>query len=184
VKLFKSILIGLAALLALLVVVGLFLDDHYRVERSVVIDADPGAIHEVLGDLARWSEWTPWEDEDPSIVNHLGERTTGVGASQTWTANSGDGRLEFTASSPLEGVAFDVWFGNEAAPHESALLYSAAGAATRVTWSMEGDMGTPVIGGYFARLADGMMGPMFERGLEKLRRLVESERQIEQDETD
>lgn len=170
---FKIVLVSLAVLLALFVVVGLLLGGDYRVERSVVIDADPGAIHQVVGDLRRWDEWTPWAEENPSVRSVVGQQATGVGASQSWTAKSGDGHLVFVASSPIQGVDFDVFFAPSETPHHAALRYSMAGPATRVSWSMEGEMDAPAIGGWFALLADRMMGPMFERGLGNLRRVVE-----------
>lgn len=169
---FKIVLIALAVLLAVFTGAGLVIGDRYRVERSVVIDADPGAIHLILGDLRRWDEWTPWAEEDTTVVSVVGERASGVGASQSWTANSGDGHLVFTATSPVRGVEFDVFFGKDPAAHRSALHYDSAGPATRVTWSMEGEMNMPVVGPWFALLSDRMMGPMFERGLENLRRAV------------
>ena len=70
-----------AAVLIILVVtvavIGLFLPARYSVERSVVIDAEPGEIHEYVGNLKRWDEWAPWKEEDPSIVITLGEKTSG-----------------------------------------------------------------------------------------------------------
>jgi len=46
---------------------------------------------------------------------------------------------------------------------------------TLVTWRMKGDMNTPVVGAYFALMMDSMVGPMFDRGLEKLENQVEGE---------
>jgi hypothetical protein len=179
VKLFKSILLGLAILLAMFIVVGLLLGKGYRVERSVVVDADPGAIHRHVGDLRRWAAWTPWTEQDSTVVVQLGERVSGVGASQSWTsATSGGGRLVITASSPIEGVAYDTYFDSDPHPHRTLVAYDGAGVSTRVTWSMEGEMSTPIVGGYFALLADRLIGPMFERGLNKLRTIVEEERRL------
>ena len=56
----KWVLIVVAVLVALVVLIGLMLSPAYRVERSVVVDATPAQVHALVGDLARWEEWTPW----------------------------------------------------------------------------------------------------------------------------
>jgi hypothetical protein len=38
-----------------------------------------------------------------------------------------------------------------------------------VTWGIAGEMDMPVVGGYMALFSDRMIGPMFEKGLNKLK---------------
>ena len=40
---------------------------------------------------------------------------------------------------------------------------------------MSGDMGTPVIGGYFAIMMDAMVGQTFDKGLLNLKSIVENQ---------
>ena len=171
-KWLKYGLLSLAVALVTLVVVGFFLPSAYRIERSVVIDADPEAIHEYVGDLDKWTAWEPWSEEDPTIRVERSDNTTGVGAHQSWSGESGGGELTLTRNSVDEGIAYDLTFDDE---HESqvTMRYQADGAATRVVWTMEGDSGMNLIGRYFGLVMDSMVGPMFERGLEKLKFVVE-----------
>ena len=46
-------------------------------------------------------------------------------------------------------------------------------APTKFVWSMTGNMVMPFLGGYFSMFMDLMAGPMFDRGLEKLKVVVE-----------
>ena len=46
--------------IGLFVIVGAFLPQDYSVSRSIVIDAQPSAIHGYVGDLKRWPKWGPW----------------------------------------------------------------------------------------------------------------------------
>jgi len=165
----KKILVGLAVLLGLLVVGGFVLPDRYAVSRSVVTSAPLEKVQPLLEDLSRWPEWSPWEKADTSIVLTLGPITQGVGASQSWTDKAGGGRLELTAVEPGR-VAYDVWFAESGAPAHS-LMTALPGPDGQLvlTWSMEGDMGMPGIGPYFALLAGAMIGPMFDKGLEALK---------------
>ena len=158
-------------------VAGMWLPSEYKVTRGVDIEATPAQIHAWVGDLKRWPEWSPWESDDPTLKITTGARTTGIGASQTWSGESGDGRLVFAASSPATGVEYDLWFDNDAFQARAAILYAfAVGEVTHVTWTMEGTMGTPVLGGYYALLMDYMAGNMFDTGLGKLKQVVEQNR--------
>ena len=105
-KVLRTIFSIIIILLVVIVVVGLFLPTSYTVERSIVIDATPAQIHTYVGDLNKWGTWEPWTEEDPTIVITKGEKTEGVGATQSWVGESGDGALTFTKDSPGEGIEF------------------------------------------------------------------------------
>lgn len=150
-KYFKSLLIALIILIIILIIVGLFLPTEYSVSRSTIIDASPEEIHDYVGDLKKWNAWEPWREEDPSIVITCGEKTSGVGASQPWTGKDGDGSLIFTSSSPINGVEYDLFFDQGKYECKSAMLYYPVNEGkTKVTWSMKGDMNTPIVRGYLA----------------------------------
>ncbi|MFT5079683.1 MAG: hypothetical protein ACI9C2_000699 [Gammaproteobacteria bacterium] len=173
----KKVLIGLGIIVALFVMVGALLTTEYVVEQRVTIKASPESIHALVGDLARWDDWAPWVEEDPSVVTTLGT-TTGVGASQTWTSDEGDGELTFTASDPAKGIAYDMVFimGETRAPATCAMTYEVDGENTTVVWTMEGDMEDsmpPVLSGYMTLMVAGSIGAMFDTGLAKLKSELE-----------
>ena len=173
-KWMKRIGITLISLTVLVVLVGLLLPTEYSLNRSLVINAKSEKIHEYVGDLTKWDLWAPWKEEDPSIVTTYGEKTAGVGASQSWVGKDGDGSLTFTMSSPTKGIEYDLFFEAGAYKCWAAMHYDTLGEnATKVIWSMKGNMDMPVIGGYFAMMMDSMVGKMFERGLSKLKEQVE-----------
>lgn len=173
-KILRTILSVIVILIVILVVVGLFLPTSYTVERSIVIDAPAAQIHEYVGDLNNWDAWEPFREGDPTIVVTYGEKTKGVGATQSWVGESGDGALTFTKDSPVEGIEYDLIF--DQGTSESAIKYSPLeDGETEVTWTMSGDMGTPVIGGYFVLMMDSMVGGMFDKGLSNLKGTVEGQ---------
>lgn len=108
----RKFLVGVLSVFSLLfivaIVVGFFLSNEFRVERSLVMQASPDAVYELVGDLEKWPIWGPWKDADEALKVTLGEQTQGVGASQSWVGTDGGGRLVFTAADPLEGVTFDL----------------------------------------------------------------------------
>lgn len=156
--------------------VGLFLPTSYSVKRSIVIDAPPEKVHEYVGDLSKWESWSPWEKEDPTLVVTLGEKRSGVGASESWVGDSGDGALTITESSPSNGVRYDLLFNGGEYESEGSMTYETLpDERTEVTWTMSGDMGKSITGGYFVLLMDSTVGNMFDRGLANLKSIVESQ---------
>ena len=175
-KILKTLFSIIVVIIVVVVVVGLFLPTSYTVERSIVIDAPPAQIHEYVGDLNKWDAWEPWKEEDPSIVVTHGEKTKGVGASQSWVGNSGDGALTFTKDSAVEGIEYDLVFDDGTYVCQSAMKYDPLeDGETRVTWTMAGDMDAPVVGGYFALMMDSMVGKMFDQGCANLKNTVEGQ---------
>ncbi|MEM7009371.1 MAG: SRPBCC family protein [Thermodesulfobacteriota bacterium] len=175
-KLLKTIFSVLIVLIVVVVVIGLFLPTNYNIERSITIDAAPAEIHKYVGNLSNWNKWEPWRQADPSIVITPGEKTSGIGASQSWTGDSGDGALTFIKDSQTKGVEYDLVFDGGAYVSKSAITYDPLeDGETNVTWTMTGDMDAPVIGGYFVLMMDSMVGQMFEKGLENLKSTVEQQ---------
>ncbi len=173
-KWLKRIFITLLLLVGIFVIVGFLLPTDYAIGRSVTIKASPAQVHEYVGDIEKWPQWSPWEEADPSIKVTPGDITTGVGASQSWIGDSGGGRLTFTYSDPDNGIKYDLYFDGDPEKNISAMTYTPTAEGTQVTWSMQGKIGMPVIGGYFAMMMDSLAGEMFASGLNKLKQVVEN----------
>lgn len=170
----KKFTIFFLVLLGIFIVIGLFLPTEYAVTRTQVIKSKPVAIHAHVNDLTKWEEWAPWKDEDPTLAVTLGEIKSGVGASQSWVGKNGDGSLTVTMSSEQEGIDYDLSFSDGEYEGTAFIHYQDNGEKTEVTWTMEGDMAVPVVGGYLALSMDSTVGPMLQRGLTKLKNTVES----------
>ncbi|MDJ0654502.1 MAG: SRPBCC family protein [Xanthomonadales bacterium] len=175
----KTILISLTVLIVVVVAVGVVTPKDYSVVSTVTIQAPPERVHEYLGDLKRWPEWAPWHEEDPTIVTTFGPTTTGAGASQTWTGDSGDGELTFTRSDPKSGISYDMAFlsDGERFPATVTIDYADKGGATEITWVMEGSwkgIVPPVMDGWMKLMTPWMIGGSFDRGLANLKAVVEA----------
>ena len=167
-------------IIAAIVVIGLILPTRYRVAVETQIEAAPADVHAFTGHLDKWPAWMPWEKEDPSIMTSLSDKTTGVGARQSWSsAKAGDGEVEFTECDEATGVAYDMVFimKDRRAPAKASIRYTPTGDATQVTWTMEGDMVSMmprVFAGWFKLAMTRMIGKQFGRGLASLKDEVES----------
>ncbi len=172
-KWLKWIGIVLVVLVVLFVGVSFLLPSDYRVERSVTIDAGPEQVHQLVGHLERWPEWTPWQEMDPTIETVLGDQTTGIGAHQKWDGDSGSGELTFTRCDASTGIAYDLAFDEGKHMSVGTMDYETTAEGTKVTWTMAGD-NEGIIGRWFGVMMDAMVGPAFENGLAKLKTTAEA----------
>lgn len=173
--LLRKILLVVLTLLALAMLVGLVLPTVWVVERSTLINVPAARVHELVGDLRRWPEWTTWSEVSSGLQIQYGRTTSGTGASQSWTDDDGAGRLVYTRCDAA-GVAYDMAFiddGKEM-PAKGEIRYDAAGEATTVTWTMTGDLQVPVVGGWVRLMMLEYVEDDLDRSLAKLKRVAEA----------
>jgi effector-binding domain-containing protein/uncharacterized protein YndB with AHSA1/START domain len=172
----KTILIIVFAVLALLVILGLAGPGNYRVQRATTIAATPEEVYRYVSLLGRMKEWGPWQEMDRDQVQTI-EGTDGtVGAVWRWQGDTvGVGSQRIVAMEPNRKVSCELHF---IEPFESKgtvdYELEQRGDSTRMVWTMSGEnnfMGRVM--GVFVDM-DRMIGADFERGLAKLRTMVEA----------
>jgi hypothetical protein len=151
--------------------------EHYVVEREQRIHASPAAVQERIVDFRRWQAWSPWEDVDPALRRSYSGAPSGVGAVYEWEGNrkAGKGRMEITSVEPDRSVAVDLQFLKPFKAHNvTTFTTEQQGDDTIVRWSMTGPRTfmTRVMG-IFSSM-DKMIGPDFEKGLDRLKADVEA----------
>ena len=76
----KTVLIVVVVLLVVLLGVGFLAPNRLTVERSVVIAAEPAAVHVHLNDIKTWPEWSAWtKEKDPTAKWEFSGAASGVG---------------------------------------------------------------------------------------------------------
>src|SRR6266478_1704989 len=83
----KKILIGFAALLAILAAVIATRPANFRVERSATLSASPAALFENVNNHHKFAVWNPFMKLDPNVKNTYGGPESGVGAVCSWEGN-------------------------------------------------------------------------------------------------
>lgn len=169
-----QIVLGAVALVALLLAgVGAMLPRHWRVERSIMINAPSHSVHRWAADLAYWPRWAQWDQRSMAPKNQLGEPSAGVGATLAWRAGAGNttGRVRITASDPERGVWFEHRI-DAGEPSFATLLYTPKPGVTEVTWRDEGEL-SPVVGGFMLDYFQTRLGEHMGEGLARLKQLVE-----------
>ena len=173
-RILKRAAIFVVALVVLLLVVGFFLPSTFTVARSTEVAAPPEKVYALVADPRGWKQWSAWNRRDPQMQIEYGGPPAGMGAKWAWKSKSqGDGEMTFTAAEPNRRIAFDLYFPDFGTTSKGELRFEPAGTGTRVSWTMNGDMGTNPIFHWFALGADGMVGKDFEEGLAGLKAIAE-----------
>ena len=175
-RLIKSVIWLALVVGVLFVVVGYTLPGTIEVERQVVIKAPPEKVFAVIGHLRRFNEWSPWADMDANAKFSFDGPETGTGQKMSWTSQNAD----------LGSGAFSIVETAENQKVVGEFDYGAKGKATATMSLAAVDGGTGVTWGYWAPrpslmarwsgiFHESRVGADYEKGLAKLRGLVEKE---------
>lgn len=160
--------------IVLLVLAGLLLPRHARVQVEIRIDANPATVFALVNDFHRVALWSPWLDTDPNARVVYSGPVRGVGATMTWDgAIIGTGSQQITASQPFEHVEMAVNLG-ESGEARSWFDLAADNGTTSATWTFDTDYGYNVVGRYFALVLAGVVRRDYTTGLESLKDLAET----------
>ena len=172
----KTVLKGLLYLVVLLAVVfvigGFLLPARTHVERSITIERPPGEVHAILDSYKRFNEWSPWYDIEPTAKYSYSGPESGVGATMNWEgAKVGKGSQRITESVPQLKVVNTMDLDGNVALGTFSL--QAQGTGTRVTWALDSEHGNNLVSRWFGLLLDSMVGKDYDKGLAKLKAVVE-----------
>jgi len=173
-KILLKIVGGLAVLVLVLVLVSFAFPRHYRVERTLVINAKPEAVLAQVADLGAWRNWGAWQERDPGMKLSYSTPSTGIGAWSAWESKQeGNGKMTITALTAAK-VAYHLEFSDMGTQSDGAIELETQAAGVKVVWSDTGDLGmNPMMRWVGLFLDKSIIGPDFERGLANLKRLVE-----------
>ena len=147
---------------------------HFEIKTSILIEATPAKVYEVLNDLGRLEDWNPFLSMDKSVTFSLSEKTVGPGAIFDYQGKRiGKGRMEIISSGPTR-IGFNMTFFNKKTEvAKSEYLLAPEFEGTRVTWTMSGerDLKLRLISAVLN--LDKMMTKNFDNGLKVLKAVIE-----------
>ncbi|MBI3370043.1 MAG: SRPBCC family protein [Burkholderiales bacterium] len=170
-----KIILGVVLLLALVLVGGgMFLSSKFSVSRSVVVNAPAEKVYPLVASPRQWKAWSVWNRRDPAMQIDYSGPESGAGAVWAWHSKSqGDGKMTFTAAEANQRLAYDLFFPDFGTTSTGELRLTPEGNGTRITWVMNGDMGSNPLFRWIALNADKMVGEDFDGGLANLKTLAE-----------
>lgn len=173
-RVLKTILIILLSLVGLWLLLSLIGPKTSHVERSTVINAQPGTVYDYAKYLKNMDEWGVWRSMDKDAKYELiGEDGT-VGAKQAWDGDTVmQGSMTITALEPNKSVKSDLAFGDFMTSQVELGLQPVEGG-TEVKWSLDGEI--PFMGRAMMLFMsmDDQVGKDFDTGLANLKRIVEA----------
>lgn len=166
-----KILLGLAALVAVLLIVVATRPATFRVERSATLPASPAALFEHVNNHRKFAVWNPFLKLDPHVKNTYTGPDAGVGAVCSWEGNRdvGAGSCTIVESQPGSLVRCRMdWKRPMEATAMVDFTFEPQGEQTIVTWAMYGR--NNFVGKAMSLFFDceKLCGPQFERGLADL----------------
>ena len=149
----------------------------YTVTRSTAIDAPHERVHALVDDFREWRRWSPWEELDPQMRRTYSGADAGVGAVYAWQGNAKAGRGDMTITGDQPGQV-DIALNFEKpfpAQNRIQLVLTPTGeASTSVEWRMHGELSGVMRLFSVVKSMDSLVGPDFEKGLARLKRVAES----------
>ena len=165
--------------LLLILVIGLAIytavqPNNYEVTRTRTINAPAALIYDNVIEFRTWESWSSWIEKKPDTKITYPEQTKGIDGSYSWEDDDGLGNMKTIAATPNTSIEQSMQFQDYEPSKVSWSFEPTDDGQTKVTWSMKGDKvpfgfkAFAVFSGGF----DNMIGPDFERGLEKMDSLV------------
>lgn len=176
----KKVAIGIVAVITVLFLgfLGLVMSQPgaIHVERSIQIDGSAEDIEVYAFDLKKVNEWSPWMDLDPNLTQSYTEPTNEVGARYSWEGNAdvGKGHQTIESMGPGEVVHGLEFVEPMAGVATATLTWTEGDDGLAVTWAFDqtADFGTKIAMVFMD--FDEVLGPDFQKGLDKLKPLVET----------
>jgi hypothetical protein len=170
-KIFLRAIGLLAALIAVLMVVGLFLPTTYDISVSQHLKVHPSSAYHYLNTPRNWVQWGPWNpDTIPGLRSRYEGPLTGEGARWNWTEPElGDGYLEITEAIPYRRIMYRQDHAGFEDVQHGTILIEEENDGTLVTWSHRGTLGrTPLMRWLMLLLANNALEEDFIDALQGL----------------
>lgn len=173
-QILKRCVIGIFALIIIIAAAGFFIPSGYHVERNIVIEAPVAKVYDQVRDLRHWRHWGVWFDRDPRMTVSYTGPVGGVGMKSVWQSDTeGNGEMTITDIKINKAVVYNLAFPDFGMQSEGVLKFEFKDNKTYVTWSNHGDFGNNPFNRYFGLVMDSIVGPDFEAGLQRLKKLTE-----------
>jgi len=168
----------LAAVIALIVVLGLIAPNIYQAKRSIIIHHPLPDTFTYLKSIKNQNEWSPWKKKDPNMTQSF-EGTDGeIGFVSKWKGNKDVGEGEQEIISIIENESIDTelrFFKPWKSQSIGHLLVDKVDEnQTLVTWGFSGRNPFPFNIFMLFFNFEKAVGKDFEEGLESLKEILEN----------
>ncbi|WP_210489197.1 SRPBCC family protein [Rufibacter aurantiacus] len=176
-KIIKKIFLGLAVLLAVLLIAALFVSREYRIEREIVINQPNTQVFNYISHIRNQDYFNKWAMQDPQMKKSYRGTDGTVGFVYAWDGNenAGKGEQEIKGLVPGESVDIEIRFQKpmEAIARTPFTTTAVSQNQTKVTWAMVG--GYPYPCNLMHLVMEPMLGKDMETSLTSLKGILEKD---------
>ncbi|TRO63974.1 SRPBCC family protein [Christiangramia sabulilitoris] len=152
-------------------------DGKFQVEKKEMMAAPQEVIFNEVNDFTTWKSWEPWSQEATDMIINYGEKTSGEGASYSWSSEEmGEGEIETTKANPFTNLEQIITFKTPFGESTSDIYweFQKEGDSTLVTWGMKGEQNFMEKAAFLFQdeSLNDMMQPMFTKGLNNLEEVL------------
>lgn len=179
-RIFKGILIGLAGLIALLLIVAIFVKKDINLKREITINKPENEVFDYLKYLKNQDNFSKWNKLDPGMKkNYTGTDGT-VGFISAWEStndNVGVGEQEIKKITQCERIDIEIRFKKPFEATNQAYFTTSFvdENATKVSWGFDSKMPYPMNLMNLFMDMEKLVGQDFEEGLANLKVVLEKE---------
>ena len=179
-KLLKRILIVLLVIIAIPLIVALFLEKDYAVEREVVINKPKEEVFAYIKYIKNQENYSVWATMDPNMKKSYTGTDGTPGFVAAWESDNdevGKGEQEIKTIKEGERVDMLLRFKEPMETQDNAYMATEALSAnqTKVKWGFTGRMPYPMNFMLLCMDMEGMIGGDLEKGLAKLKTTLEAQ---------
>lgn len=176
-KIFKKVLIVLGAFIALVLILALFMDRKYTIEREITINKPENEVFAYIKQIRNQDYYSKWNMADPNKKTEMTGTDGTVGFVYKWDGNDDVGAGEQEITGIKEGERIDMALRFKRPWEGTANTYMAttpvSGSSTKVTWAMYGESSYPM--NFMNFIMDGMLGDDLQTGLNNLKNVLEKQ---------
>ncbi len=171
----KFILLALLILVVIVLLLGWFAPRQVDISRDRIIEVPAEKVFAAVNDLTTWKHWSPWQQKDSSLKVTFGEKTSGLGASYSWTSkHSGNGRYTITQIEPNRSLVSSLEFDGQGEGEGYWKFEEVESGKTKTTWGLRFDLPYPFNAMLLFKNMDSA-GADFDEGLDYLKAYLEEE---------
>lgn len=177
-KILKSILLAVAALVAITLVVALFIDQDYHVEREIVINQPKEEVFNYVKYLKNQDNYSKWATMDSEMKKTYTGTDGTVGFVSRWESTNeevGVGEQEIKGITEGEKLDFELRFYEPFEATDKAFMTteSLSDNSTKVKWGFNGKMAYPMNLMLLFINMEEMLGNDLQQGLDNLKTVLE-----------
>ena len=175
----KKILLGIAVLVAVLLIVGLLTKTDMAAEVEVVINKPVGEVFDYVKYLENQGNYSKWQMMDPNMKKDYTGTDGTVGFVSSWDSevdDVGKGEQEIIAIREGERIDYELRFSEPWESVSTAYMTTTSldSSQTKVIWGFSGSMPYPMNLMLLFTDMEGLVRDDLQTGLDMLKELLES----------